>query len=178
MDGPSQKQVRKLFAAWVEQRQDPNALLAGMTASLHFALPEAVRTARRVLAEKSTSPRLCGQAILVIGHHGIKEDVPLLIGFRGDERVTRTATAPGGGQIGAGQVRDVATAMALKLSGQNFEDFGFGSDTFVNHQISSEPAPFRGVTMFRSDEERAACLKKAWTWLDAQPKAEALPPLP
>jgi hypothetical protein len=184
VEGSMSKEFKKLFAGWLDRRQNAIALQAGLTASLNFALKEGVPMARRVLADKATSPQLVDKALLVIGHHGTQDDLPLLGRFRNDDRVTSTAHAPGpvgaplGAKIGDRQVRDLAAAMSLQLAGQDFEKYGYGSDTFLNWFIRPGEAPFRSVTMIKSDEERAAALKKAWAWLDAQPKVEAVPPAP
>jgi hypothetical protein len=170
LEGASKAQYRQLFAAWLERRTDPAALQAGMDASLHFGLAEGVPTARRILSDKSMPPLTIGKALLVLGHHGRSDDVTLVAKFRNDDRAVKTGIEAGVGTIGAAQVRDVAVAMALKLSGEEFEKYGFGADKAINSQIRLEPAPFRSVSIFKSDEARTEAHKKAWTWLDAQPK--------
>jgi hypothetical protein len=176
--GPMKKQFQKLFAAWFDRRRDTKALQAGVSATLNFALKDGVPVSRRLLGDKAMPPILVGRALLVVGHHGIQQDLPLLRGFRDDSRVTSTAGPPGGEQMGTQQVRDFAAAMSLLLAGQDFDNFGFGSDAFLNWYISSTQAPYRSVSLFKSDADRAAALKKAWEWLDSRAKVEAQPPAP
>jgi hypothetical protein len=176
--GPMGPQFRKLYAAWLDHRRDSAAIRAGINASLIFALKEGVPTARRLATDKATDPKLIAQALLVIGHHGARDDLALLREFRKDERKTTTIMPVQGGQVDTNPLSDIAAAMSLQLSGQDFEKFGFGSDTLLHWYIRDGAAPYRGVSGFDKEADREAALKKAWAWLDAQPKVEAVPPAP
>jgi hypothetical protein len=120
LDGPMSKEFKMLFAGWLDRRQNAVALQSGLTASLNFALKEGAPMSRRVLVDKATSPQLLDKALLVIGHHGIQDDLPLLRRFREDDRVTSTAYAPGqvgaplGAKIGDTQVRDLCSPPAAR----------------------------------------------------------------
>jgi hypothetical protein len=176
VDGPSKGPFRKLFAAWLDRRRNPDALRTGMDAALFDGLAEAVPPARQLLADKELPPRLIGQALLVVGNFGTRNDLPLLVAFRDDTRTTSTATRPGGASLGATQVRDIAAGMALHLSGQDYEKYGFDVTMWQVWLNRPGEAPFRGVSMFKTDDERAAAHKKAWEWLDQQPKPAPAPP--
>src|SRR5207237_6959037 len=117
VDGPSKGPFRKLFAAWLDRRRNPDTLRAGMSAALYDGIAEAVPVARRVLADKELPPQLVGQALQVVGNFGTRDDLPLLVAFRDDSRVTTNATKPGGAPLGVTTVRDVAAAMDMPLSG-------------------------------------------------------------
>jgi RNA polymerase sigma factor (sigma-70 family) len=168
VEGPQKDPLRKLFAAWLDRRTDPTAIRAGLDGALFCGVGEAAPVARRVLADKKATPGLTGKALLVLGHHGARDDLPLLTARRTDDRPTteqQTATANT-------QVRDVAAAMALRLLDEDFEKYGFEPMDYIHWQIRPDIAPFRGVGGFATDEARTAAHKKAWDWIDKQPKPE------
>src|SRR4029077_7137959 len=123
MEEPTEKQFRKLFEAWLNQRDSVEALHAGMHAILYFGLREGTPAARRVLLRTPSALRLTADALLVIGHHGTKSDLPLVFAFRDDNRVSGNTVNPAGKLIGTHEVCDVAAAMALKLSGEDFTKY-------------------------------------------------------
>jgi len=181
-EGPLKEPFRKLFAAWLDRRKEPRAIQAGLTAALYCGVPEAAAVARRVAADKAATPGLLAQALLVVGNHGGRNDLPLLAARRADDRATSRmlppgpvpalapgpAPAPGPGDT---RVRDVAAGMALRLSGQDFVAYGFGAEQWYTWQVRPGVALFQGVGgRFPSDEAREAAHKKAWAWLDQQPK--------
>lgn len=175
LDGPQGGSYRKLFAAWLERRRDPAVIQAGLWAALSFGVEEAAPVARRVLADKQAPPRAIEQALLVLGHHGRARDLPVLLAFRTDDRPITTGFKPGGAPAGSLQVRDVATAMALKLSGQDFGQFGFEDATYQDWRVGKAVGKFAGVELLPTDDARAAAHKKAWAWLDAHPKPAPAP---
>jgi hypothetical protein len=62
--------------------------------------------------------------------------------------------------------------MSLLLSGEDFETYGFGADTYTYWHIEKPKGTYRSVSWFEADEARDAALKKAWEWLDNQPKSK------
>ncbi|MBX9624948.1 MAG: hypothetical protein K2X82_14170, partial [Gemmataceae bacterium] len=170
--GPNKAAARKLFAAWLGGRRDPEAVRAGLHAGMLGAVPEGVPVARRWLADPKASLRAVEPAALVLGNLGAPaDDLPRLAKFRDDARAC--AVVPrAGGPVHEVQVRDVAAAMSLHLRGQDFAEYGFTGVRWTLPTTAPDPAPCRGVAEFESDEARAAALKKAWAWLDKQPKPE------
>jgi hypothetical protein len=176
IQGPANRQACTLFGVWLSQRRDSAAIRSGLSASLAFEIKDAVPTARRMAADKTANPRTVSEALIVIGHYGTKEDLPLVCGFRKDARPTMTIFRPEGGQAEILPLGDIAAAMALKLCGEEFKKYGFETTKTNYWYIRDGFAAYRGVAQFDSEETRAATLKKAWDFLDRQPKAESSPP--
>jgi len=174
VEGPTGPQMRKLFATWFDNRENPKAISAGLSATLTFAVKEGAPRARRLAQDKKTEPGILGQALLILGHYGTKEtDLAILREYRNDERQTRIIQRPGGEKLrGSYQVRDTASAMSLLLSGEDFEAYGFGGDTYTYWHIEKPKGTYRSVSWFEADDARDAALKKAWEWLDRQQKSK------
>jgi hypothetical protein len=178
IQGPANRQACALFGAWLSQRRDPGTIRSGLDVALAFEIKESLPIARRVATDKAANPGLLSDALIVIGHHGTKEDLPLVCGFRKDNRFTKTFIPVNGEKVDVLPLGDIAAAMALKLCGEDFEKYGFEA-TKVNYWfIRDGVAAYRGVSPFKSEDTRAATLKKAWDFLDRQPKAESPPPPP
>jgi hypothetical protein len=162
--GPTKEPFRKLFAAWLDRRRDPEAILAGLEAALYGSVPEAAPVARRLAADPKCPPRLLGAALTVLGHHGAQTDLAGLSALRDDDRVLRGGRAIDG-LVYEVQVRDVAAAMSLLRRGHDPETFGFHTTRWVGHWFGPGRPPFDTVTEFTPDA-RAAALKQVWDWLD------------
>jgi hypothetical protein len=174
--GAANHQACALFGAWFSQRRDPAAIKNGLMAALAFELKDAIPTARRVATTKTTDPGVIACALIVIGHHGTREDLPLVYSFRKDDRPTMTIFSAKGEWVKTMPLGDVAAAMALRLYGEDFEKYGFEGKATNYPHIRDRLASYHGLVPFKSEEARAAALKKAWEFLDRQPKAEAPPP--
>ncbi|MBX9585333.1 MAG: hypothetical protein K2X87_33925, partial [Gemmataceae bacterium] len=171
VNGPQKAAARKLFAAWLDKRRDPGAVRAGLDGALYGAIPEAVPAARRWLADPKVTPGVAGTAALVLGNHGAAADLPRLAKLRDDARNYLEYKTVDGAVHGT-QVRDVTAAMSLLLRGEDFEKYGFDRVEHYAAKTGKDPAPFQAITCFEEEKARAAALKKAWDWLDAQPKPD------
>jgi RNA polymerase sigma factor (sigma-70 family) len=169
--GPLKEPFRKLFVAWLDQRRDAKAVRIGMDAALQAGIGEAAPVARRLATNPKLDGPALGTALLVIGNHGRRDDVPLLATFRADARAYWDYPKTEAGPYQE-QVRDVAAAMALRLCFQDFEKFGFEAAEFIMPWTSPEPAPYVSIHggKFIDNAVREAAHKKAWEWIDAQPK--------
>jgi hypothetical protein len=166
--GPLQKPFRKLFLTWLERQKESGDLLDGMSAAIYAPIPEAVPIARRVLQQPKASVVAAGQAILLLGNHGTKEDAEQIGAFREDSRVYEHGLKANGENRDL-LVRDIAAAMAVKLGGRDPGDFGFDVCKFSQWWSDSSPL---GVVSFPTPEARDAAHKKAWAWLDAKAKRQ------
>jgi hypothetical protein len=163
---------RKLFVTWLENRRDPKAVTSGLYAALYGVVPEAAPVARRVASDSKSSAELLGTAVIALGNLGSAEDSPLLVSLRNDTRtykvpeivdkvVKRTVEV---------QVRDQAAAMSLLLRRTRVETYGFQITHPVVWWVSRGGRPFKTVDEFDSENDREAAHKRAWVWLDRQPK--------
>jgi sulfatase modifying factor 1 len=167
--GPLKEQYRKLYVAWLDRRRDPKALNTGLEAALYGAIPEAVQVARRVVGDTKAPASVVGTALLVLGNHGSLDDLAKLAAFREDTRAFWEHTTVQKIRLEI-QVRDVAAAMSLNVRGQEFGKFGFEHVGYVAWWVGPAVAPFKAIHWFKTADDREAGLKKAWEWLDKQPK--------
>jgi hypothetical protein len=171
--GPQKEPLRKLFAAWLDRRTDPETIRAGLETALFASVPNALPIARRLAADPKLTAPAKGLAVLIVGNHGTKDDLPLLTACRPDARpYFEYTTLNKNKERFEIQVRDLAAAMSLHLSGQDFEKYGFQRIELHIWWVVSGPAPIKKISWFDTGEARDAALKKAWDWLDAQPKPE------
>ena len=174
--GPQKEPLRKLFAAWLDRRTDPETIHDGLETALFASVPDALPIARRLVADPKLSAPTKGVAVLIVGNHGTKDDLPLLNACRSDVRpYYEYTTLDKNKQRFEIQVRDLAAAMSLHLSGQDFVKYGFQLIELHIWWVVSGPAPIKKIGWFDTGEARDAALKKAWDWLDAQPKPPAAP---
>jgi hypothetical protein len=168
---------RKLFVVWLEQRRDQNAVKAGLYGALFGVIPEAAPVARRVLADKKSETSLADTAALVLGNLGSVDDLSLLEALRDDTRTYASVAATKVGEETVKvQVRDQATAMSLQLRKAQSFTYGFNFTQPSAWWAAQYGRPFKTVQHFDSDKEREAAHKKAWSWLDRQPKASGMAP--
>jgi hypothetical protein len=173
-------EFRKLFAAWLARRRNPKAVQAGLEAALYAAIPDAVKTARKVAADPKAPPGPAAAALTVLGHYGGHEDLSLLSRWRDEARPVAGGPAGDGAMYVApvrdwAQVRDVAAAMSLRLRGRGPEEFGFPMACWVGHWFGPDRPPFETIRDVVPAAVREWAQTRAWEWLDKQPGA---PPKP
>jgi hypothetical protein len=113
--------ARKLLAGWLDSRDTAYGLGQAMTIVERFDLPGAAKYATRLLTVKATSPQQRAGAMTLLAREGKKESLPVLRKLFADEDLVQGAVR-GREPI---QVRDVALAATLLLTGRDPADFGF-----------------------------------------------------
>jgi hypothetical protein len=115
--------ARKLLITYLEQRTDPNLMQQNLYLAINFNLKESIDWAIKVAKNKDTQPYVRATALGAIGKLGGKEHIADLETF-----LTDTA------QLGQYQVnmlriqtevRDVALATLVQVTGQQLEDYDF-----------------------------------------------------
>jgi RNA polymerase sigma factor (sigma-70 family) len=185
--------LKKLTAAWLLKRRENDGLRAGLSLAIRYDITDAVPAARRVLSDSKPldihAENLAAAAIL-LGLHGTKADLPLLLRHTADGREHETilnlppGTDPGfaapqtqDGRDLFCQVRDAAAVAMCKLAGKNPADFGFPSFPVTKH-ANGRPMSLSGATAvgFRAKADRTTAFEKAAAWLKSfEPPA---PPAP
>jgi hypothetical protein len=168
--GPFREPLRKLFVAWLEQRREPEAVVAGLKASLYGSIPGAAPFARRLIREPTTAPSVIGAALEVIGNYGSKDDLLRLAKFRNDARQVRKLAGAKEGEYEI-QVRDLVASMSAQLCRCRF-GFGFHWTSWVGHWYGSGRPVFDSIEPFHKNAHREKAISSAWNWLDALPKDE------
>jgi hypothetical protein len=145
---------RKLALAWMERQTDDDSAAQQMFYMVgNLDLKEGVDLALKVVRDKKLQGRGLASALTTLGKLGGKEQTAVLESFLGDARPVGTFAL--NKERGTTQVRDVALAMLVHLSGQDHNDYGF---TFSRTSPHLKFSPdFLG---FRSDEQRARALAR------------------
>ncbi|MBX7168683.1 MAG: hypothetical protein K1X74_20270 [Pirellulales bacterium] len=154
MAGPKAEPTHRLLAAWL--RRDELPPLETMKLAFRHQIPEALPTALKVIAQQQGVPMLRVQALLLVARFGTLAQVPavepLLQDVNGvNYRVQSTQ--------GTTEVRDIALAVLVKLSGQKYAEYGLAK--VVEHpQLGFETASVG----FPDEEARARAQQKWADW--------------
>jgi hypothetical protein len=124
--------LRALASAWVDSRTDPIDMYQTMTIAGNLGLTEqGIRLGVKLLNTSGAVGTSRGMAATNLARIGNKDHIPLLDTALADSTVAYTirenAAAAGinGAKTHDVQVRDMALAVGVILSGQNLEDYGF-----------------------------------------------------
>jgi hypothetical protein len=155
---------KKIVLAWMEaQLNDTNAQQQVFYLLTNLDMKEGVDLALKVLRDKKAAPFTLAGAMTVVGKLGGKEHVNILKGFLEDKTVVGNFMV--NRAQGTTQLRDVALAMLVHITGQSHGDYGF---VFVHNQPALKfHANFLG---FGSDEERNKAQARWKEWSAKQKK--------
>jgi hypothetical protein len=156
-NGPAAEPFKKLFLAWMEQRTDVNSVSNCLSMVQQLNIKEGVDFAARVMKNKEMHVYVRAQAVTILGKMGGKEQIAPLETLLDDE--TQVSNFNLNGQLGSAQMRDVALAMVIHLSGQKPQEFGF--EFVKNHPGMIFSYHYLG---FADDKERSAARKKWKEW--------------
>jgi hypothetical protein len=159
--GAQPSPLRKLLGAWLNRPTDDFGLQQALHLAMNFDLKEGADLARKAVEGKKARGQSLATALVALGKLGGKEQLGLVESALGD------ATPLGDFEFnnvkGSTEIRDVALAMAVHLSGQSHKDYGFA---FV--RLNSSLLFNSGCLGFASPQEREAAHRK-WK-AQAQPK--------
>jgi WD40 repeat protein len=154
--------VRRLFAAWLKTRADPNLIAIGMHFAIAEKISEAYSAARTHASNAKLEPEARGFAVLAVGELGSRADLHLLEPTFADTRKFYPTAHPAErDNLFETQVADTAIAAALCLTGKHPGEFGFP-------QLAGQSGPFSLARFqllgFGDDRTRQAAHKKAKEW--------------
>lgn len=180
-ESPQGGPLKKLTAAWVLRRRENDGLRAGLTQAIRYDILEAVAAARSVLKQPRSAEieaQNLAAAVVLIGLHGGKDDLPLLARHTANDRVfvsildssvkvdqfVRPVVTDGRDLVC--QVRDAAAAAMCKLAGRDPADFGLPPFPKAKHS-NGRPMSLTSSTAagFKSKAVRDAAFAKAGDWL-------------
>jgi hypothetical protein len=130
-------------------------------------MTEGLQLARRAASEKTMPVYTRTVALTLLGKMGTAEDSGLLRNFLSDETVVGNFQLPNQ-QKGSTQVRDVALAMLVHMSGQSHKDYGF---SFARDNQALFFNPY--MLGFTTQENRTIALKKWETYFTSKPVQKA-----
>jgi HEAT repeat protein len=165
LNGNSQQEpLRDLVGVLIKRTADTSLAYQSLWISMQYNLAEGLIPAAAIIRRGERQPYVLQDAMLAIGKLGSKEHIELLTPLLANDtslgnqfnRKVKKSFQP--------QVRDVALAVIIHLSGEKPQDYGF---TAIQEDAVRL---FRSNTMgFASDEQRQAAHKKWQQWLAGQP---------
>lgn len=150
--------LRKILYKWLETRSSDYASYQGVYLILQADVKDALPLTLRLATEAGTYSRTRGLALMAVGKLGNKKHIPELEKLFDDQGVLTNVMI--NNVRGTVQVRDVALAMSIQLSGQKVTDYPF--DLLKNRAITYTSFTYLG---FSDDEQRAEAFKK---WKDSK----------
>lgn len=159
--GARTEQTRKLLGAWIAQASGQSAVQT-LNLAIQFKLKEGLVLALKLIENKDFAN---GMAITALGKLGDKEHVPVLEKLLDNKTVVMNVNL--NNKQGTTEVRDVALAVLIHLTGQQIKDYGFEFYRFPNNdQIFHATA----YLAFAEQPKREAALQKYHDWKAKQPK--------
>jgi hypothetical protein len=170
----SNSAARKLLVAYVQQRsEDQNMAHQNMNLAMQFDLKECVEPALKMALAKEQQVYTRATAIIVVGRLGTKDHIDKLKPILSDPTAVGQSAF---NQVRINtQLRDVALAMSILLSGQQPLDYEFpylqAMQQFVRGNMSGfyYSPHYLG---FSDDAGRDKAFKKWEGWLAAQTKSD------
>ena len=162
---------RRMLIRWIEHpsaAKAANVAEMNLSAAIQYNLPEGLTPALQIIALNKSQAFYKQKAILVVGKRGGKEHLSVLEPLLQDTTrcgVLGNARGNGANAPAEIQVRDVALAVMIHLSGQDPKDFGY------DHILTNEQVLYQSQTVgFDDSAKRDAALKKWEEWSAAQKK--------
>jgi hypothetical protein len=158
--GPRVEPLKKLLGGWITQASGQSAVQM-LNLAIQYNLKDGLDLALRLIRDKEFAG---GMSIVAVGKLGTKEHLAVLEPLLSNE--TLVANVNFNNKPGTAEVRDVALAMMVHLSGQPIKDFGFEFFRGANNdQVFFAPA----YLAFSDKAKREAALKK-WQEFAAKQK--------
>ena len=161
--------ARRLLVAYLEQRSDPMFTHQNLYLVMNFNLKERLGWALKVAKNKSEQSFIRATALAAIGKVGGKEHVAALETFLTD------TTQLGQSQFNTVRIqtemRDVALAMIVQLSGQSAAEYGFPYLAQLQPALRANPQNvFFAPTLlgFADSASREAAFKRWKEWSEAE----------
>jgi len=162
-DGAQGAAIRKLLLRWMNNQTNENVILQLTNSIQNLGLKEGTDYLLSVIRDKKVRGIYLAQVLTNLGRQNNKEHIPVL------ETVLEDQTQLGQVQFnqlrGNTELRDVALAMLVHLTGQSHKDYGF---SFLSVNAGLLWAP--NYSGFVTAEQRDAAHKKWKTWAAAQKK--------
>ncbi|MEQ8790782.1 MAG: hypothetical protein RIC55_31075 [Pirellulaceae bacterium] len=122
--GDYEPQVRKLLGRYIAQSDDTTAY-QGLVLATQYEIKEGLEPALRILRDTNQQPYAIQFAILAIARLGDKQQMEAVEPFLADATHVTHRRVGDDNRLVAVQVRDVALAALVHLSGQDYRDYGY-----------------------------------------------------
>lgn len=158
---PYSQVFRRILVNWFNAISDPNELHQIAFHVLQYNMKEALPAMRKAVTMNGAPVHLRAQAIGAIAKLGGKSELPTLVKLFDDDTTVQPNRFPNRMDL---QLRDVALAMAVSLTGQDHRAYGFEIAQPINEQNKYQYWTFA----FRSPEKRAEGFAKWKEWDKSQ----------
>jgi HEAT repeat protein len=156
---------KKLLLYWINQRTDAMTLQQSLNLAIQLDLKDCLGLALKSAADKTVQGYSRGFAIAAIGKLGTREQLPALEPLIDD--TTQVGTFGWNNVQINTEIRDVALAMSVHLSGQSLKDYGF---EVVAQNQSLRFSPY--YCGFSDPAQREAAQKKWKEWAASHKAAQ------
>lgn len=160
-DGPAAPVVKSLLLRWMKSQTNEHVVMQLSQIIQNLNFKEGHAFLAEVIKEKKVRGIYLAQAAISLARLGGKEQVPILETLLADE--TNLGRVQFNTIIGDTQVKDVALAMLVHLTGQSHKDYGF---CFISQQPTLLWAP--NYLGFQNAQNRDEAHKKWKTWAASQ----------
>jgi hypothetical protein len=155
--------LKKLLGMWILHNSGPSVAYMNLQLAFNFDLKEGLDLAVKMIGnDAGGQPFMRQYVILAIGRFGNHEHISLLEPLLKDTTPCMPQQNPDPKQS---QIRDVALAVLVKLSGQELKDYGL-EHVQTNQQMVFQP----GTVTFGDPAKRDAALKKWSQWAQQRPE--------
>ena len=166
--GDRAKVYRALAASWIDSRQDPIEMYQIMSLASNLGLSEhGCRVGIRLLTTPGVIGAYRGMAATNLVRLGNKDHIPLLEKAFTDSTVAYTIRRSIVGKVNElethdVQVKDMALAVAVILSGQSLDDYGFVDAFRANGGLSGKNYTYSRFYIPDADRKKMHEKWKAW----------------
>ena len=155
--GPHVATLRKMLGQWVERGEGGPGSFQNLLLAMKHGLTEGLKPAEGMI-RRGAQPQIIVYAILAVGRFGDRTHLALLTPLLEDESVAMTFQTDD--MQFQTQVRDVALAVMVHLTEQQYADYGF---TRIEEQPEYLFNP--GTIGFGEETQRTAALEKWRAWM-------------
>jgi hypothetical protein len=152
--GANKEMLRRMLGLWIKRNGNVATASQALGLAMQYSLKEGLEPAKKIVGDKSAPRHTRQYAVLVIGKLGDKTYLPLLESLLDDDSEIMKNTIKNINY--RTELRDVALAVAVQMTGQELKDYGFD-----RAQISGAVV-ITSTLGFPSDETRSAAFGK-WT---------------
>ncbi len=117
--------LRRLLGRWLQQHQDRLPTERVISWGMYFQLPQTIGPATRLLSAAGANPYSVQSALLVVARFGSAPQHLALVQKHFDNQAVVYRQRRRSNEVWIVQVRDVALAVAIYLSGKDPRQFGF-----------------------------------------------------
>jgi len=162
---PQKELLRKLLAAWISGKLDKTSLYQGLMMAMQYDLKEGLTPAKKILQGNNVHLHYRQYAILAIAKLGSADEIPLLEKHLDDKTPCSTHRVKKNNKtvLYQTQVRDVALAGLLHLSGEDPKKYGFD-----RLQKNTQMLFITSTLGFENDKHRNGAHERWKTFRDGQ----------